>query len=192
MKRKIRSASVLFFATAILLCNMAGGADGGPAGTFSWQDTDGEYLDLLFDGKKVTRYMYAYDTSTEQRTFETYKPFHHVYDAEGNLLTNGPDGSTAYPKKGILYPHHRGILIGWNKLTFEGGEIVVNRDSLDQNNASISRKEHARFNLRNGAWYVTDLSSNNASFVQLRKTTPIADGTALVFGRKVFTFHCRS
>ncbi len=81
---------------------------------------------------------------------------------------------------------------GGNKLTFDGDEVVVNRDSLDQNNASISRKEHARFNLRNGAWYVTDLSSNNASFVQLRKTTPIADGTALVFGRKVFTFHCRS
>jgi hypothetical protein len=120
MKRKIRSASVLFFATAIILCDVAGGAGLGSAGIFSWQDTDGEHLDLLFDGKKVTRYMYAYDTSTEQRTFETYKPFHHVYDAEGNLLTNGPDGSSAYPRKGIRYPHHRGILIGWNKLMFEG------------------------------------------------------------------------
>ena len=89
-------------------------------GGFSWQDKKGEYLDLLLGGKKVMRYMYAYDTSTQQRTFETYKPFHHVYDAEGNRLTNGPDGSSPYPQKGIRYPHHRGIMIGWNRLTFEG------------------------------------------------------------------------
>jgi len=115
MKRKIRSASVLFFAIAILLCDVAGAAGG-----FTWQDKKGEYLDLLFNGRKVTRYMYAHDTSTDQRTFETYKPFHHVYDAEGNRLTNGPDGVNPYPKKGILYPHHRGIFIGWNRLAFEG------------------------------------------------------------------------
>jgi len=115
MKRKIQSAGVLFFAVAILLCDVAVGAAG-----FAWRDTEGKYLDLLLDGKKVTRYMYAYDTSTEQSTFETYKPFHHVYDADGNRLTNGPDGSTPYLKNAIHYPHHRGILIGWNKLTFEG------------------------------------------------------------------------
>jgi hypothetical protein len=86
---------------------------------FSWQDHQGRYLDLLFDGRKVTRYMYAHDTSSGQRTFETYKPFHHVYDASGNLLTNGPDGEHSYVKDKILYPHHRGIFIGWNRLTFE-------------------------------------------------------------------------
>ena len=113
MKRSIRSASVLFFAITILVCDVAGGA-------FSWQDKQGEYLDLLLDGKKVTRYMYAYDTSTAQRTFETYKPFHHVYDASGNRLTNGPDGESEYVSGKIKFPHHRGILIGWNKLMFEG------------------------------------------------------------------------
>src|SRR4030042_4098925 len=39
---------------------------------FSWQDTQGKYLDLLYDGQKVTRYMYDYDESSEQRMFETY------------------------------------------------------------------------------------------------------------------------
>lgn len=87
---------------------------------FSWRDRKGQYLDLLFDGRKVTRYMYAHDTSSDQRIFETYKPFHHVYDASGDLLTNGPDGESPYLKKAILYPHHRGIFIGWNRLTFEG------------------------------------------------------------------------
>jgi hypothetical protein len=111
----IRLAGVLSLMTVVFLCSAAPAADG-----FSWKDTEGKYLDLLLDGKKVTRYMYAYDTSTEQSTFETYKPFHHVYDADGNRLTNGPDGSSEYPRKGIRYPHHRGILIGWNKLMFEG------------------------------------------------------------------------
>jgi len=120
MKGKLRSGSVLLLATAILLCEVAGAKEPHSAGTFSWRDSEGEYLDLLFDGTKITRYMYSYDTSTEQSTFETYKPFHHVFDAEGNLLTNGPDGSGAYPKQAIRYPHHRGIMIGWNRLTFEG------------------------------------------------------------------------
>ena len=87
---------------------------------FSWKDKKGQYADLLFGGRKVLRYMYAYDTSSSQRTFETYKPLYHVFDAEGkNLLTNGPDGENPYGD-GITYPHHRGIFIGWNRLTFEG------------------------------------------------------------------------
>jgi len=88
---------------------------------FSWMDEPGQYLDLLFDGRNVTRYMYAYDDSTPQRTFETYKPFHHVFDEQGqNLLTNGPDGVHPYLKDEILYPHHRGLFIGWSRLAFAG------------------------------------------------------------------------
>ena len=90
------------------------------ADEFSWKDTEGKYLDLLFGGRKVTRYMYAYDTSGPQRLFETYKPLHHVFDTSGSLLTNGPDGENPYEKAKIKYPHHRGIFIGWNRLTFEG------------------------------------------------------------------------
>ncbi len=86
----------------------------------SWEDTEGKYLDLLYDGRKVTRYMYDSDESGEQRVFETYKVFHHVYDEKGdNLLTNGPDGENPYTKS-VKYPHHRGVFIGWNKLQFEG------------------------------------------------------------------------
>ncbi|MDH4241857.1 MAG: PmoA family protein [Phycisphaerae bacterium] len=89
--------------------------------TFSWKDTEGEYMDLLFGGRKVTRYMYALDRSTKQRVLETYKTFLHVFDAAGeNLLTNGPDGLHPYMTNKILYPHHRGIFIGWNKLEFGG------------------------------------------------------------------------
>ena len=88
---------------------------------FSWRDKEGQYLDLLLDGRKVTRYMYAYDNSSKQRILETYKTFLHVFDAQGqNLLTNGPDGLRPYLTNRILYPHHRGIFIGWNRLEFGG------------------------------------------------------------------------
>ncbi|MBN2269516.1 MAG: PmoA family protein [Sedimentisphaerales bacterium] len=97
---------------------VVGGAALGAA--FSWKDTKGEYLDLLYDGRRVTRYMYAYDTSSEQRAFETCKVLHHVFDENGEkLLTNGPDGEKPYLKS-VKYPHHRGIFIGWNKLTLGG------------------------------------------------------------------------
>lgn len=81
---------------------------------FTWEDTPGDHQDLLFHGRKVIRYMYAFDPSTPERLHETYKPYHHVFDGDGeHLLTKGPGG---------LYTHHRGIFVGWNRLTFEGKE----------------------------------------------------------------------
>lgn len=75
---------------------------------FAWKDTPGQHMDLVWDDHPVLRYMYAFDASTPKRLHETYKPYHHVFDAGGEkLLTKGPGG---------LYTHHRGIFIGWNKL----------------------------------------------------------------------------
>lgn len=127
----------------------------GPDGKlFLWKDERGRYLDLLFGGHKVTRYMCAYDTSSEQRTFETYKPFHHVFDASGNLLTNGPDGSHPYLKDKILYPHHRGIFIGWNRLTFEGGQYDF--------------------------WHMKDVQQVHQSFLELTAGPVLAKSKALI------------
>jgi hypothetical protein len=106
------------FVVILVTVNLIGSAACGAG--FSWKDTEGKYLDLLYNGRKVTRYMYDYDESNEQRSFETYKVLHHVFDEKGeNVLTNGPDGENSYTKE-VLYPHHRGIFIGWSKLQFEG------------------------------------------------------------------------
>lgn len=105
------------FSGLLLIAIVSGVAFG--AG-FSFKDTKGDYLDLLYDGKKVTRYMYAYDTSGPQRIFETYKVLHHAFDENGEkLLTNGPDGEKPYLKS-VKYPHHRGMFIGWNRLAMDG------------------------------------------------------------------------
>jgi hypothetical protein len=81
---------------------------------FEWHTKARKHDDLLLDGRKVLRYMCAFDPSTPERLLETYKPFHHVFDAAGEAyITKGPGG---------LYTHHRGLFIGWNRLTFEEKE----------------------------------------------------------------------
>ena len=82
---------------------------------FSWKDQPNEHLDLLREDKKLLRYMYAYKSTEMRFDFNTSKPFHHVFDPQGEAtLTNGPGPGE------ILYPHHRGIFIGWNKVMLEG------------------------------------------------------------------------
>ena len=74
---------------------------------FGWKASPGRHSDLVWNDHQVLRYLHAFDSSTPERLHETYKPYHHVFDASGqNLLTNGAGG---------LYPHHRGIFVGWNK-----------------------------------------------------------------------------
>ncbi len=92
----------------VLLAVRAGAADGG----FAVQDKAGDHADVLLDGKIVARYMYGFEKSTKERLTETFKPYLHIFDAEGKApITKGPGG---------LFPHHRGIFIGWNKISFNG------------------------------------------------------------------------
>jgi hypothetical protein len=81
---------------------------------FELKDEPGKHLDLLFDGRKVTRFMYAHDFSTKERRFETYKPFTHVFASKGERLITNDHGDP--------FPHHRGIFIGWNRTTLADGK----------------------------------------------------------------------
>ena len=81
-------------------------------GGFELKDQAGSHLDVLLDGKTVARYMYAYDKSSPEKLALTYKPYLHVFDADGkNPITKGPGGQ---------YTHHRGIFIGWNQIKANG------------------------------------------------------------------------
>ncbi len=99
------------FFTLLIVAGFTSSARAADAG-FALQEKAGECVDVLLDGKTVARYMCAYDKSTPERLHETYKPYLHVFDAEGKApITKGPGGQ---------YTHHRGIFIGWNKLGFGG------------------------------------------------------------------------
>jgi len=75
---------------------------------FSWVDTEGEYMDLLYNGKKTVRYVY--ERMDPENREATYKPFHQVYNAEGtDFITKGAGGK---------FTHHRGIYFGFSKCKF--------------------------------------------------------------------------
>lgn len=81
---------------------------------FHWVDDEqAGTADLLLGDQPVLRYMYAYDASTPAKIEETYKVYHHVFGpGTKTLITKGPGG---------LYPHHRGLYVGWNKTSGADG-----------------------------------------------------------------------
>lgn len=81
--------------------------------TFAWKDTPDKYMDLAYGDKPVLRYMHErVDNSSKERRSETFKVYHHVYNQDGTrLLTKGPGG---------LFPHHRGVYYGFNKISYDG------------------------------------------------------------------------
>lgn len=102
----MKTPTSLLLSAILLSINSTNAAD------FSFSDTPGDHLDILHKGKALTRYQYAYDKSTPERLHDTYKPFLHVMNAAGTApITKGPGGS---------FTHHRGIYIGWMKITAAG------------------------------------------------------------------------
>lgn len=151
---------------------VCGAACAAPAGEFTLKDAPGDHLDVLEDGKLAARYMYAHDTSSQQRHEETYKPYLHVFDAAGEKpITKGPGG---------LFPHHRGIFIGWMKIGFEGqtfdrwhmkgGDIVHQKFSGEK-----TGKDFATFTSRT-VWMDADerpLLEEERTFIFHREQPPL-------------------
>ena len=78
---------------------------------FELRDKPNEFTDVVYGGKVIARYMYAYDASTPERLRETYKPYLHIIDPKTNSpITKGPGGT---------HPHHRAIFVGWSRTIVE-------------------------------------------------------------------------
>ena len=85
------------------------------AGGFDWKKPADDHIDLEFNGKPAIRYMMpTLDESSDDKRSETFKPYHHIFSPDGKtLLTKGPGG---------LFPHHRGLFFGFNKITYGDGK----------------------------------------------------------------------
>lgn len=82
------------------------------AAALQFSDREGKHLDVLSDGKILVRYMYEHDQSSSESLHRTYKPYLHVFDAEGKKpITKGAGGK---------FTHHRGIFIGWSRIKVNG------------------------------------------------------------------------
>lgn len=77
-----------------------------PTGGFKWDRLDGDSMQLTYNGSPIMQYEHPVFDSDDIEN--TKKPFHHLFDPAGNMLiTKGVGG---------LYPHHRGIYYGYNKI----------------------------------------------------------------------------
>jgi hypothetical protein len=121
---------------------------------FRFVEKPGEYVDLLFDDRPVLRYMNApRDGSSKEAHELTFKPYHHVFDPQTGqtLLTSGA-GLAA--DKSLLFPHHRGLFYGWNRISYNGhqadtwhgrnGEYTLHREILLSETGPVYGRQRAK------------------------------------------------
>lgn len=139
----MRSWFSLGVISALGLAFVARGA--APAtGEYSWHDSPGKFLELRHGDRPVMRYMYAAFDDTSPATREaTFKVYHHLFDPTGTrLVTNGPSG---------LYPHHRGMFFGFNKISYGDKKCDIwHGDSAHKFNTIGAYQEHVKMLAQRG------------------------------------------
>ena len=147
-----RNAALL---AALLGCALAVPARAADS-PFTTKAVENSHFDVFHDGRRAVRYVIAWDPD---RYKETYKPFLHVFDAQGaSPITNGAHGKQ--------YPHHRGIFIGWTRLGFDG-----KRYGFWGMGGGVHQK-HVKFTAR-------DLTPDRALFASLVHWN-LADGRTII------------
>ena len=84
--------------------------------SFKFTEAKGEHLDLGFDehGRKTLRFVNK--PHDEKDHYLTFKPFHQMFAPNDGktLLSSGAHPNT----KEFLFPHHRGLFFGFNKISY--------------------------------------------------------------------------
>ncbi|HBE43474.1 MAG TPA: hypothetical protein DDW27_20200 [Bacteroidales bacterium] len=74
------------------------------------------------------------------------------------------------------------------KIESDENEIVLNRDHLDPENATISSKEHVCARFRDGKIFFQDVSTNGSTFIQVKDKINLMPETKIVMGNRIFLF----
>lgn len=74
------------------------------------------------------------------------------------------------------------------KVLLNQGFNLLNRANLDPGNASISGSKHSSLEYGDGNWFLSDLSSNGATFIQCLAEHQMADKTRIIIGNIIFRF----
>jgi hypothetical protein len=82
---------------------------------FAWHDDRSTSAELWQGDIPVMKCMYEpLDDASAERRGQTCKVYHHLYSPTGcRLITKGPGG---------LFPHHRGLFFGFNKISYGDGQ----------------------------------------------------------------------
>jgi hypothetical protein len=81
---------------------------------FTFKEEKGEHVDVVYGNRPVLRFVNK--PHAEADHYLTFKPFHQVFNPRDGktLLSSGAHPNT----KEFLYPHHRGLFFGFNKISY--------------------------------------------------------------------------
>lgn len=82
--------------------------------SFSFEDKNSELSQVTLEGKPVLQFVHPVLKEGKERE-ASYKPFHHLFDNSGTLVTKGSGGQ---------FTHHRGIFLGFSKVTY-GNNVKI-------------------------------------------------------------------
>ncbi|MEO2088629.1 MAG: DUF6807 family protein [Gemmataceae bacterium] len=95
-----------------------------PPARFEFRETKGEHVDVVYGNRPVLRFVNK--PRDPKAHYLTFKPFHQVFDPkDGKVMLSS--GAYPDPKDG-LFPHHRGLFFGFNKISYEQDGKKVEAD----------------------------------------------------------------
>lgn len=73
-------------------------------------------------------------------------------------------------------------------LSYEGNEIILNRENTDEKNNTITSLEQAKVTFENGKWNITDKSEYKTTFVQAAHKIELQSGDLILLGNQLYRF----
>ncbi len=75
-----------------------------------------------------------------------------------------------------------------DELSYEGNEVVLNRDNTDPKNTTITSQEQAYLSFENGKWCIEDKSEYKTTFVQASRKMELQQGDLILIGNQLYRF----
>lgn len=75
-----------------------------------------------------------------------------------------------------------------DKLSYDGNEVVLNRENTDQKNTTITSLRQASVVYDNGKWSIKDESEFKTTFVQAARKIELNDGDLILLGNQLYRF----
>lgn len=73
-------------------------------------------------------------------------------------------------------------------LSYEGNEVILNRNNTDQKNTTITSLEQACLTFENGRWCIEDRSEYRTTLVQASRKIELLQGDLILLGNQLYRF----
>ena len=73
-------------------------------------------------------------------------------------------------------------------IQLDGDQVILNRDNLEPGNNTITGKQQAMLEFKDGEWYITNKSAQETTFLLIKGSLKLQDGDIIVMGDRKFCF----